>query len=166
MVAVSLKKSKMQGIGVFAERNFKKDEVILEIDDTHIVKDYSKLTQKQKEFDCDYLAHGLVILMQEPERSINHSCDPNIYVKTVNSVRQVLAMRDIKVGEEITFDYAINGDNDGTFICHCGSRNCRGVYHGSFFKLPRVIQIKYLPYLDEWFIKNHKAKLKQIVKSE
>lgn len=51
--------------------------------------------------------NGKVILMKEPERSINHSCDPNTYVKTINGVRRVLAMRGIKKGEEITFDYAI-----------------------------------------------------------
>lgn len=149
--------SQIQGKGVYASRDFKKGETVLEIDDSHVVLDPKKLTKEQNEFDCDYLANGKVILMQEPEKFINHSCDPSTYVKTINGVRKVMAMHDIKTGDEITYDYSINGDNSGTFECRCGSSNCRKVYNGNFFKLPIEIQLKYLPYLDDWFVKEHQS---------
>ena len=38
---------------------------------------------------------GKVVLMQPPERYINHSCDPNSFVKTIDGVRHVLALLDI-----------------------------------------------------------------------
>lgn len=161
MKDVVVKKSKIQGKGVFANKNFHQGEVILEIDDSHVVKEESKLTKYQKEFVADYLPDKIV-LMQSPERYINHSCEPNVYVKTINGIRQVLAMRKIKKGEEILFDYEINADYGGAFTCHCGSKNCRGVYHGDFFKLPRKIQLKYLPYLEDWFIKRHKKKIEKL----
>lgn len=162
MENVVFKRSKIHGNGVFANIDFKKNETILLVDDSDVVADTSKLTEKQFQFDCDYLANGKVVLMKEPERSINHSCDPNSYVKTINGIRYVLAMRNIKKGEEITFDYAINGTNDGTFVCHCGSKNCRKVYRGNFFKLPRGFQIKYLPFLEDWFVEQHREETEKL----
>jgi len=151
----------MQGRGVFASRDIKAGDFVLEIDDTHVVTDESKLTKEQHEFDLDYF-DGKTIYMQEPEKYINHSCDPTVYVKTKNGVRNVSAMRNIQEGDEITFDYSIDGDNEGTFPCKCGSKNCRKVYKGNFFKLPLEIQLKYLPYLNGWFIEKHKAKIDEL----
>lgn len=162
MKNVIVKKSVIQGNGVYANKNFRKGEIVLFIDDSHIVMDETTLTKHQLEFDCDYLANGKTILMQEPEKYINHSCDPNTYVKTINGVRQVLAMHDIKIGDEITYDYSINGYNDGTFKCNCGSKNCRVIYQGSFFKLPKKVQLKYLPYLEDWFIQEHKKEIETL----
>jgi SET domain-containing protein len=162
MQSVEIKSSKLQGMGVYAVKNFKKGSVILVIDDTHVVTDHSKLTKYQLDYKTDLLAGGKVILMQPPEVYINHSCNPNTFVKTVSGVRNVIAIKEIKRGEEITYDYSINGSNDGTFECHCGSKNCRGVYQGNFFKLPKKLQIKYLPLLDSWFVEEHKGEIDRL----
>ena len=158
---VYIKESSKQGKGVFAAKNFNAGELILEIDDRHIITDESALTSEQHQFDLDYLEDKTVI-MQEPEKYINHSCDPNTYVKTKNGIRQVLALRNVTQDKEITYDYAINGDNDGTFTCHCGSKNCRDVYQGNFFKLPQELQVHYLPYLDDWFLKKYNAAIEKL----
>ena len=157
-----VKNSSVQGKGVFVNNDFARGEVVLEINDSHVVSDTSKLTKEQWEHDCDFLSNGKVVLMQSPEKYINHSCNPNTYIKTINGVRKVLVMRNIKKGEEITFDYAVNGNNDGTFKCKCGSNNCRVIYQGNFFKLQREIQLKYLPYLEDWFIQEHKKEIKTL----
>lgn len=159
---VIVKKSSVQGLGVYADKDFKIGEIVLVIDDTNVVTDEQKLTPQQHEYDCDYLSDGKVILMQEPEKFINHSCDPNTYVKTINNLRHVLSMGDIKKGQEITFDYSINGFNNGTFECKCGSKNCRKVYQGNFFKLPKELQLKYLPYLDDWFVQEHQKEINSL----
>ena len=166
MKNVVVKKSRIVGKGVFSNRNFRKDEVILEMDDSHVATDPSKLTKVQHEYELDYLADGKIVVMQVPERYINHSCDPNSYVKTVNGIRKVFAMRDIQKGEEIVGDYSINGHNEGTFKCHCGSKNCRLVYQGNFFKLPKTLQKKYLPYLDDWFVEQFKDEIVRLRRSE
>ena len=158
---VVVKNSPMQGKGVFASRDFKKGDFVLVIDDSHVVEDESQLTPEQHEFDLDYLGDK-IILMQEPEKYINHSCDPNVCVRTEISVRNVYAMREIFQGDEITCDYSVNGDNEGTFECHCGSKNCRKVYQGNFFKLPLDIQIHYLPYLDTWFVEKYKKQIDEL----
>ena len=146
--------------------HFKKGEVILEIDDSHVVTDLTKLTKEQYEFELDYLANGKIVFAQSPERYINHSCDPNTFAKTMQGGRKLVAMRDIKDGEEITSDYSINGYNDGTFRCHCGSKNCREKYQGNFLKLPKSLQKKYLPYLDDWFVEEHGEKIDELRRCE
>lgn len=159
---VVVKKSLIQGKGVYAIRNINKGEVILEIDDSHMVKKRTKLTNKQLEYDCDFLANGKIVIMQLPEKHINHSCNPNSFVKTINGIRKVLAMREIKKDEEITYDYTINSFNEGAFKCNCGSKNCRKTYQGNFFKLPKNLQLKYLPYLESWFIEEHKKAISEL----
>ena len=159
MKNVAVKKSRISGKGVFSSKNFREGEVILEMDDSHVVSDPSKLTKEQHEFELDYLADGKIVIMQAPEKYINHSCDPNSYVKTVNGIRKVFAMRDINKGDEIVGDYSINGYNEGTFKCRCGSENCRVIYRGSYFELPKALQKKYLPYLDDWFLEQFKDEI-------
>jgi hypothetical protein len=166
MENIVVKESRISGKGGFSSRSFRKGEVILEMDDSHVVTDPSTLTKEQHEFELDYLADGKIVVMQAPERYINHSCDPNSYVKTVNGVRMVFAMRDIEKGEEIVGDYSINGYNEGTFKCRCGSENCRVVYQGNFFKLPKTLQKKYLPYLDDWFVEQFKDNIDRLRCSE
>lgn len=161
MSNVSVRQSEKQGRGVFADRDFLVGETVLQIDDSHVVTDETVLTDEQHEFDLDYVG-DMTILMQEPEKFINHSCDPNTFVKTLNSIRTVLAMKAIKKDDEITYDYVVNGDNDGTFTCHCGSERCRGVYQGSFFKLPLSLQCEYLPYLDTWFVEKHAREIQEL----
>jgi SET domain-containing protein len=89
MKNVAVKKSRISGKGVFSNRSFRKGEMILEIDDSHVVTDPSKLTKEQHKFELDYLADGKIVIMQAPERYMNHSCDPNSYVKTVNGIRKI-----------------------------------------------------------------------------
>lgn len=68
-------------------------EVILRIDDSRIVTDVHPLDPGKGEFGdhCDYLADGEVVLMPEPERHINHCCEPNTYVKWIDGDRYVIA---------------------------------------------------------------------------
>jgi hypothetical protein len=162
MENVVVKESRISGKGAFSARGFRKGDVILEIDDSHVVTDPSTLTKEQHQFALDYLAGGKIVVMQAPERYINHSCDPNSYAKTVNGIHRIFAMKDIKKGEEITGDYSTNGYNEGTFKCHCRSVKCRLVYRGNFFKLPKSLQKKYLPYLDDWFVGQFKEKIDRL----
>lgn len=162
MSNVEVRESKIEGKGVFALKDFKKGELILDIDDTQVITDPGTLSQYQKDYECDWLENGKIILMKEPEKHINHSCDPNTYVKTIDGIRKVIAMHNIKKGEEINYDYAINGYYNSDIPCHCGGKNCRGTISPNFFKLSRERQLEYLPYLDEWFVNKFKKELSLI----
>lgn len=54
---------------------------------------------------------------------INHSCDPNAYLRVVPGQKvAIFARRDIQPGEELTIDYR---DPEHPEVCHCGATNCR-----------------------------------------
>ncbi len=156
-----VKSSRIHGKGVFINKNLRKGEFILAIDDSEVVTDPRELTGHQRRFQCDYLENGKIVLMKRPERYINHSCTPNSFTRTVRGVRKEYAMRNIRKGEEITSDYSINGYG-GRLECNCGSRACRKKVSGSFFDLPKTLQTKYYPYLDSWFKRQFKGRLKEL----
>jgi SET domain-containing protein len=56
---------------------------------------------------------------------INHSCDPNCETRESRGRVWIVALRDIRPGEEITYDYYLyDGDGDEA-RCNCGAENCR-----------------------------------------
>lgn len=159
MTDLRVSESKIHGLGLFAERDFAEGEIIKPIDDSRIVDRDHPLDPEKGEFDyhCDYLANGKTVLMASPERHINSSCDPNTYVKTIDSVRHIIARRSIESGEEITGDYIIDCHGGIVWQCSCGAARCRGTIVSSFFELPLEWQKEYLPLLNPWFINEHKG---------
>jgi hypothetical protein len=165
MANVVVKESPINGLGVFVLQSLAKGELVLAIDDSRVVTDESPLDASKGEFEyhCDYLADGKVVLMLFPERHINHSCDPNTFVKTLFGVRYVFALRPIPAGEEVTYDYCINGSGDTLWQCNCGSLRCRKTIHSDFFHLSHDLQVEYLPLLDDWYVEEYKDKLRQLL---
>lgn len=64
-------------------------------------------------------------------RLINHSCDPNCETE-IDADRRiwVTAMRDIKKGEELFFDYNFDLESFEDHPCRCGSPQCVGYIVG------------------------------------
>ena len=56
---------------------------------------------------------------------INHSCEPNSYMKILYNHILFFALRDIRPGEEITLDYVMTLHSDQK-RCDCGAPTCRG----------------------------------------
>ena len=83
------------------------------------------------QFDTDYLTGPKIthnkledIKMTDAINFLNHSCDPNL---AFDGPLMVKAWRDIKSGEEFTYDYLTSETHPfyEPFDCHCGSKNCR-----------------------------------------
>lgn len=67
---------------------------------------------------------------------INHSCDPNCGI--VGSVLLV-TMREISLGEELCFDYAMTDTDDyDEFECSCATTRCRRTVTGVDWKDPEL----------------------------
>lgn len=161
------KESPINGIGVFALVDIKKGYPILKIDDSRLVTAENPLRESEGEYErhCDYLASGKLVLMQSPARYINHRCSPNTFVKTIGGTRYVFALCDISAGDEITYDYCINGYGDTLWQCNCGSARCRKDIHSDFFHLPMELQLKYLTLLDDWYLAEYQAKVGALLES-
>ena len=50
-------------------------------------------------------------------RFINHSCHPNCYIDIKKGIIWIRAARNIRKGEELTYDY--NTDGEGLIECRC-----------------------------------------------
>ncbi|XP_018401897.1 PREDICTED: histone-lysine N-methyltransferase ash1 [Cyphomyrmex costatus] len=96
---------------------------------------------------CLHLDGGLVIdghRMGGDGRFVNHSCEPNCEMQkwsVLGLPRMALfASRDIKPGEELTYDYnfALFNPSEGQ-QCRCGSNACRGVIGGKSQRVARSI---------------------------
>lgn len=61
-----------------------------------------------------------------PARFLNHSCAPNAEAEIFGEQIWVMALRDIKVGEEITFNYSYDLENYEEHPCKCGAAGCVG----------------------------------------
>lgn len=63
-------------------------------------------------------------------RFINHSCDPNCelerWVVKGHMRIGIFAIKDIKPGEPLSYDYQFDTMEAEHFKCYCGSENCRG----------------------------------------
>jgi hypothetical protein len=125
--------SKIHGYGVVATRPYRVGEILCygdgvlyrsdaEFDDT-----YSLILPSDESDDGKPLFWDLVC----QTRWFNHSCDPNTEVmlkwdpETQGMTAWWVALRDIPVGDEITYDYAFVADVAEP--CRCGAPTCRGL---------------------------------------
>ena len=78
----------------------------------------------------------------DPSDLMNHSCDPNVWMKDEVTL---VARRDIRAGEEITADYAMWEDDEIYVMpwkCRCGSHLCRGTITGKDWRV-KALQQRY-----------------------
>ena len=122
MTGVEIRRSAIDGLGVFAVRPFKAGEVVLRWDVGARVprRRVGELPEPERAYLHPYDEESLIVV-QPPERYVNHSCDHNTLVRDFCDV----AVRDIRAGEEITSNYETDGAGL-KFVCRCGSAKCRG----------------------------------------
>lgn len=146
---IYVKETPMKGKGVFALRDIRKDEIISSFTGPRVK------IENLDEFPSEVVDHLFnvgtdeYIMAREPEVRTNHSCDPNAGI--VQDVC-LIAMRDIKKDEEITFDYSVIINDDWVLDCLCGSPLCRKTI-GKFRDLPQDVKDRYKDYCPEWIRK-------------
>ena len=119
---ILIKDSRIHGKGVFANRDFKKGEIVLKYNLKPLTKEeFDNLSEKEKHYTSK--ENEKYFLFPSPERFVNHSCEANTNPKNKCDV----AIRDIKKGEEITTDYTKDNVPGLNMKCNCGSKNCKGL---------------------------------------
>lgn len=134
------------GKGLFADEAIKKDEIIAEFDG-QIYED-QKYDGTNNEIE-DHIVQFTKDKWRDSNgnaRFINHSCEPNCGVK---NLFQIVAMRDISAGEELTWDYEMTENWFWRMECRCGTPSCRKII-GAFDNMPREVREKYKGYISEW----------------
>jgi hypothetical protein len=132
-----------KGSGSFVIEKINKGEVVASFGGFVVgqqdLKDYStdRVARSLQLDEANYLLSGPV---PESGDMINHSCEPNCGAFGTSSV---IAMTDIEIGEELTFDYAMTDSSQyDEFKCFCGKENCREKITGKDWQDP-IFQSKY-----------------------
>lgn len=63
---------------------------------------------------------------RNPARYINHSCAPNCEAYVIRGRIWIYALRDIKAGEELTYNYGFDIETWDEHPCRCGTDRCVG----------------------------------------
>ncbi len=136
---IEVRESPIEGKGLFAKKSIKKGEVVLQF--------RGKRVSDKPDIHSLQISPNEHLLVDEPWKYVNHSCNPSCGIK--DRVKLV-ARRNIKKGEEITFDYAMS-ELRMRMECHCGSLNCRKLIMG-YTGLPRSLKKKYKGFISGYLV--------------
>ncbi len=117
-----------------ARQDFKRGEVVYQIP-------AEKISDKPNRFtvQMDRNLHTEVGKLS----ALNHSCNPNVILDMEKMV--VVACRDIKAGDELSFFYpSTEWEMAAPFICLCGSPSCIHVVAGARFLPLSTLENHYL----------------------
>ena len=138
---IIVRTSRIHGRGVYAGRKLKKGERVIEYKGEVISW---READRRPPSDPDDPNHTFFFALDDQKRVIdanvggnaarwiNHSCDPNCETEEDDGRVFIEALRDIKAGEELSYDYGLIIDERITptlkkqYQCLCGARDCRG----------------------------------------
>ncbi len=124
----------LAGFGIHATAGIQRGEIVFRGEEraarlatrSHIMESWPADQLEVFRQYATVVGNGVYMLWDEDPRRWapqNHSCDPN----TAYSGLNLIALRDIRCGEELTVDYGMFGNPDAApFTCSCGAENCRG----------------------------------------
>ena len=137
---IELKPSIIHNLGVYASKDIAKGTKIIEYVG-------NKLTKAQADKRADEIleasqkdnSKGMVYIFElnkkydidgevpyNTAKYINHSCNPNCEVEIIKGKIWVIALKDIKKGEELSYNYGYDFEDYQDHTCKCGSENCIG----------------------------------------
>ena len=137
---VEARHSKIHGTGVYAIAPIKKGTRVLEYLGERISHDEADSRYEQKGDDDGhtflFIASNRTVIDAgvggNDARFINHSCAPNCETVIENSRVFIDAIRNIKPGEELGYDYQLTWESTddpaelALYACRCGAKKCRG----------------------------------------
>ena len=139
------RKSGIHGRGVFATATIPRGQRIIEYVGERIThgeadRRYADV-HEQSPHTFLFLVNDRIVIdatrRGNTSRWINHSCRPNCEIEQEGERIFIDALREIRPGEELTYDYNLVLEERHTPAakkenpCYCGSRGCRGTLLGS-----------------------------------
>lgn len=120
------------GLGTFTTIDIPSGKVIMEVGGDTFPKE---IAAHSPQFD-DFLqiSHDLFKgVSGSVDDALNHSCDPNCYLKIVGNRVLLCALYLIKAGSELTIDYSCSSTDtidEWHMKCLCGNVKCRKIISG------------------------------------
>ncbi len=129
-------KNSRNGRGLFTKNRIMKDVVIFTVTGKTVKVSYE--SDLVVEGENHWVGIGketwLIPNVKNPMYYMNHSCNPNC---AIVSKTQVITLREIERGEELTFDYSFTEEDPyWEMPCNCGYEFCRKmITSGAKFRL-------------------------------
>jgi SET domain-containing protein len=139
---IVVRTSRIHGRGIYAGRALKKGERVIEYKGEVIS---AREADRRPPSDPDDDSHTFFFSVSDGKRVIdgavggnaarwiNHACVPNCEGEETDEGRVfIVALRDIRAGEELLYDYSLTIDDRLTpklkqqYRCLCGAKTCRG----------------------------------------
>jgi len=127
---IVLLRSPIHGAGVFAAEPISKNTRIIDYAG-ELVRNRDSEAREER-----YLADGCIWVFRVNRawsrdaavggniaRFINHSCRPNCWIEIAGTTIWIRASKSIRKGEELTYDYATDGEQTIPCRCRPGCRN-------------------------------------------
>ena len=126
---IQFRRSRIHGTGGYARKNISKGTKLIE----YVGR---KITKAESEVQCEGDNVYIFTLDDEhdldgnvdwnPARFINHSCGPNCEAEWDEDRLWIVAIRDIRPGEELSFNYGYDLEDYHDHPCLCGASECVG----------------------------------------
>ena len=127
-MALVIRSSAIHAAGCYTTTPIRKDAYVVEYTGPRLSKDEADI--RYENLPMTYLfgvgdgatvidGHGTAMFL-------NHSCDPNCETEEERGRVWIKAIRNIKAGEELTYDYHLYDGDPAEAPCHCGAKTCRG----------------------------------------
>jgi uncharacterized protein len=137
---IEVRHSPIHGHGVFALRKIRKGTRVIEYRGDRVSHEVADARYEGKHSSDNhtflFTVDSKTVIDAGVEgndaRFINHACDPNCESVISNKRVYIEAIRTIRPGDELSYDYRIqrdledSPDVDAIFACRCGAANCRG----------------------------------------
>jgi SET domain-containing protein len=124
-----VKPSGIHGMGIFARAVIPAETRILEYVGERISKKESLRRRKENNFFVFVVTNKFDLdgaVDWNPARFINHSCAPNCEARMEDERIWVYAVRELRAGEELTFNYGYDLQDYEEHPCRCGAPECLG----------------------------------------
>jgi len=145
-------RSPIHGRGLFASKAMRKGEMVAikgghVLDRRTLQRVRARIAESYLQIDDEFYIGA--VTDREVRRNkmfINHSCEPNVGIRGQITF---VALRGIKAGEELTYDWAMEENAATVTPCRCGARRCRKNLTGRDWRIPRL-QRRYRGYFSAY----------------
>ena len=133
-----VKGSKIHGRGMYAKKEIPRGTRIIEYTGERITKAEGWRRELKRQERAARGQDGCIYIFElntktdidgsvlwNTARYINHSCDPNCESQIARGRVWIVAMRKIQPGEELSYDYKFDYEDENRLPCLCGASNCK-----------------------------------------